>query len=85
MARLRRDHFIDLRPLTQSPAFARLWIGSTLAGLGGQLTIVAVMLHVFELTGSNDVDRGNRGITIHTDGRDFEVEWNDFVEVVFAR
>lgn len=52
MARLRRDHFIDLRPLTTSPAFARLWIGTTLAGLGGQLTIVAVMLHVFELTGS---------------------------------
>jgi len=50
--RLRREHFIDLRPLTTSPAFARLWIGSTLAGLGGQLTIVAVMLHVFELTGS---------------------------------
>lgn len=52
MARLRREHFIDLRPLTTSPAFARLWVGSTLAGLGGQLTIVAVMLHVFELTGS---------------------------------
>lgn len=52
MARLRREHFIDLRPLTTSPAFARLWIGTTLAGLGGQLTIVAVMLHVFELTGS---------------------------------
>ena len=43
---------IDLRPLTTSPAFARLWIGSTLSGLGGQLTIVAVMLHVFELTQS---------------------------------
>src|SRR5690606_37485657 len=27
-------------------------IGSTLAGLGGQLTIVTVMLHVFELTAS---------------------------------
>jgi MFS family permease len=49
-ARLRREHFIDLRPLRQ-PAFARLWAGSTLAGLGGQLTIVAVMLHVYELTG----------------------------------
>ena len=48
----RRSAFIDLRPLTTSPAFARLWIGSTLAGLGGQLTIVAVMLHVFELTQS---------------------------------
>ncbi|MEV7767015.1 MFS transporter [Microbacterium sp. NPDC086615] len=48
----RRSAFIDLRPLTTSPAFARLWIGSTLAGLGGQLTVVAVMLHVFELTQS---------------------------------
>jgi MFS family permease len=47
---MRRDHFVDLRPL-RTPAFARLWAGSTLAGLGGQLTIVAVMLHVFELTG----------------------------------
>lgn len=50
--RMRRSAFIDLRPLTTSPAFARLWVGSTLAGLGGQLTIVAVMLHVFELTQS---------------------------------
>ena len=39
----------------------------------------------FELSGSNDVDRGNRGITIRTDGRDFEVDWNDFTEVVFER
>ena len=52
MPRLRREHFIDLRPLRASPAFARMWIGTTLAGLGGQLTIVAVMLHTFELTGS---------------------------------
>jgi MFS family permease len=29
-----------------------MWVGSTLAGLGGQLTIVTVMLHVFDLTGS---------------------------------
>jgi MFS family permease len=50
MARLRRDHFIDLRPFQVSPAFTRLWIGSTLSGLGGQLTIVAVMLHVYALT-----------------------------------
>lgn len=45
-------HFIDLRPLRESPAFARMWIGSTLSGIGGQLTIVTVMLHVFALTGS---------------------------------
>ncbi|MHC2999227.1 MFS transporter [Microbacterium sp. HJ5] len=52
MPRLRRDHFLDLRPFTTSPAFTRMWIGSTLAGLGGQLTIVAIMLHMYELTGS---------------------------------
>ncbi|MDD7961749.1 MFS transporter [Microbacterium thalli] len=49
---MRRDHLIDLRPLTTSPAFARMWVGSTLAGLGGQLTIVAIMLHMYELTAS---------------------------------
>lgn len=47
-----RGHLIDLTPLKSSPAFARMWIGSTLAGIGGQLTIVTVMLHVFALTGS---------------------------------
>ncbi|MFE6995109.1 MFS transporter [Microbacterium sp. NPDC057659] len=46
------SHFIDLSPLKASPAFARMWIGSTLAGIGGQLTIVTVMLHVFALTQS---------------------------------
>lgn len=44
--------FLDLRPFRTSRAFTKLWIGSTLAGLGGQLTIVTVMLHVFTLTGS---------------------------------
>ncbi|MFF7292244.1 MFS transporter [Microbacterium sp. NPDC008134] len=47
-----RGHFIDLSPLKASPAFARMWIGSALAGIGGQLTLVTVMLHVFSLTGS---------------------------------
>lgn len=48
----RRSHLIDLRPFRASPAFTRMWVGSTLAGLGGQLTIVAVMLHMYDLTGS---------------------------------
>lgn len=47
-----RSHLIDLSPLKASPAFARMWTGSVLAGIGGQLTIVTVMLHVFTLTGS---------------------------------
>lgn len=45
-----RDSFLDTRPFTTSPAFTRLWIGSTLAGLGGQLTIVTVMLQMYDLT-----------------------------------
>jgi MFS family permease len=48
----RRSHFIDLSPFRESPAFTRMWIGSTLAGLGGQLTIVAIMLQMYHLTGS---------------------------------
>nr|WP_308221270.1 MFS transporter [Microbacterium aerolatum] len=43
---------IDLRPFRASAAFTRLWVGSTLGGLGGQLTLVTIMLHVFELTAS---------------------------------
>lgn len=53
MARLGARHLIDLRPFRTSPAFTRLWIGSTLSGMGGQLTIVAVMLHVYALTSSD--------------------------------
>ena len=37
----------------------------------------------FELSRGNDVDRGNRGIRIRTDGREFEVDWDDFAEVRF--
>jgi hypothetical protein len=40
---------------------------------------------VFELRDSNDVDRGNRGITIRTDGRDYEVDWSDFAEMRLSR
>ncbi|MDQ0613131.1 MFS family permease [Microbacterium sp. W4I4] len=47
-----RGLLIDLTPVRTSPAFARMWIGSALSGIGGQLTVVTVMLHVFELTGS---------------------------------
>ncbi|TDN88591.1 MFS transporter [Microbacterium sp. BK668] len=52
LPRLRREHFIDLSPFRVSSAFTRMWIGSTLAGLGGQLTIVAVMLQMYDLTQS---------------------------------
>ena len=43
----------DLTPLRQSPAFKRLWIGNALAAVGSQLTLVAVSLEVYALTGSS--------------------------------
>jgi MFS family permease len=48
----KRTHFVDLSPLRQSPAFARLWFGNTISGIGGQMTIVAVGLQIYHLTGS---------------------------------
>ncbi|MFF1634827.1 MFS transporter [Leifsonia sp. NPDC058248] len=48
----RRRHFVDLSPLRESPAFARLWLGGAISGIGGQMTIVAVGLHIYDLTGS---------------------------------
>ena len=48
----KRTHFVDLSPLRESPAFARLWVGNTVSGIGGQMTIVAVGLQIYHLTGS---------------------------------
>jgi MFS family permease len=47
-----RTHFVDLSPLRESPAFARLWFGNAISGIGGQMTIVAVGLQIYHLTGS---------------------------------
>lgn len=43
---------VDLTPLRRSPAFRRLWIGSTLSAVGSQMTTFAVALQVYLLTGS---------------------------------
>ena len=48
----RRPLFVDLAPLRVSPAFARLFAGSAVSGIGTQLTLVAVGLEVFAITGS---------------------------------
>lgn len=48
----RRSHFVDLTPLRRSPAFARLWAGNTLAGIGTFVTNTAVGLHIYDLTRS---------------------------------
>ncbi|WP_104086481.1 MFS transporter [Arthrobacter sp. GMC3] len=42
----------DITPLRESPAFRRLWIGNGLSSIGTQLTVVAVSLEIYDLTGS---------------------------------
>jgi MFS family permease len=48
----KRGLFVDLSPLKASPAFARMWIGSAVAGIGAQLTLVAVGLEIYDITKS---------------------------------
>lgn len=43
---------LDVTPLCTSAAFRRLWAGQALSGLGGQMTLVAVMAQVWGATGS---------------------------------
>lgn len=45
-----KRRFVDLTPLKVSPAFARLWIGAGLSGIGAQMTIMAVGLQIFDIT-----------------------------------
>jgi len=42
----------DLTPLRVSPAYRRLWLGLGVSNLGSQLTVVAVGLQVYAITGS---------------------------------
>jgi MFS family permease len=51
-ARVKRSHVVDLSPLRESPAFRRLWVGNAISGIGGQMTLVAVGLHIYAITGS---------------------------------
>jgi MFS family permease len=51
-AATKRSHLIDLAPLRESPAFAKLWLGNSISGIGAQMTIVAVGLHIYHLTRS---------------------------------
>nr|WP_227497315.1 MFS transporter [Planctomonas psychrotolerans] len=41
-----------MSPLRESPAFARLWLGAAISGIGSQMTIVAVGLHIYDITRS---------------------------------
>src|SRR5215469_975503 len=42
----------DITPLRESPQFRRLWAGSTLSAVGGALTMFALPLQVYDITGS---------------------------------
>ena len=48
----KRRRFVDLTPLRRSPAFARLWFGAMVSGIGAQLTLVAVGLQIYDITKS---------------------------------
>jgi predicted MFS family arabinose efflux permease len=43
---------LDVRPLRSSPVFRRVWVGTCLSMVGGQLAVVAVLLQTWELTAS---------------------------------
>lgn len=45
--------FVDITPLRRSPAFRRLWLGGAVSGVGSQMTVFAVALQVYLLTGSS--------------------------------
>jgi MFS family permease len=47
-----RDSLIDVAPLQSSPVVRRLWIGLTFSGFGSQMTLIAVMFQIWQMTGS---------------------------------
>lgn len=48
-----RRLLVDVTPLRASPDFRRLWAGSLLSAIGGQMTVFAVALQVYLLSGSS--------------------------------
>ncbi len=47
-----RRTLIDVTPLRTSPPFRRLWLGQALSGFGSQMTLVAVMFQIWQMTKS---------------------------------
>jgi MFS family permease len=47
-----RSLIADLGPLRESPAFRRLWAGTTLSSAGSSFTAFAVLLQIYDLTHS---------------------------------
>jgi MFS family permease len=51
-ARMLAQMIMDVTPLRTNQDFRRLWIGQSLSSFGGQLTVYAVMLQAYRMTGS---------------------------------
>ncbi len=47
-----KQRLLDVRPLRVSAAYRRLWVGTSLSALGGQIASVAVLFQVWEMTHS---------------------------------
>lgn len=43
----------DVRPLRESVAYRRLWIGQAISGFGQQMSVVAIAFEVYSITGSS--------------------------------
>ena len=43
----------DITPVRESPQFRRLWVGTTLSGVGSSFTLFAVPLQVYDITRSS--------------------------------
>lgn len=49
---LPKRHLVDFAPLKASPAFARLWVGGLISGIGTFVSAVAVGLQIYDMTQS---------------------------------
>ena len=47
-----RSWFVDLAPLRESPAYLRFWTSGVAAGVGTQLSAVAIGIQVYDISGS---------------------------------
>ncbi|WP_413452852.1 MFS transporter [Georgenia phoenicis] len=47
-----KRRLLDVRPLRVSAAYRRLWVGTSLSAVGGQIASVAVLFQVWEMTHS---------------------------------
>lgn len=48
----RRSWLVDTAPLRESPAYARMWFSGVISGIGSNATVVAVGIHMYDLTQS---------------------------------